>query len=184
MKDTGVQSLTERFNMSMNNSTTRAEASHTPGQTTAPENHPQWKVSDVMTSRVLAVQPDATLETVADVMNQEDIGFVPVIDTDRHVIGCITDRDLVLRGIATPQQGGVRRARARDVMTKDVRSVQVDEDLEAVLGVMGDLRVRRVPVVDDEQRLVGVVSMSDVAIHAEKDHELQRALERVWNFDV
>ncbi|MGX5733275.1 CBS domain-containing protein [Bosea thiooxidans] len=118
------------------------------------------KVSDAMTPGALIARPDETLQTVARRMAEEDIGFLPVGDQD-HLVGTITDRDIVVRAIAQGQNGG---ALVRDVMTRDVKYCFDDEEMDHVVRNMGDNQVRRLPVVNRNKQLVGVVSLADGAL--------------------
>ncbi len=115
------------------------------------------KVSEAMTRKLRIARPDETLQEVARRMAEEDVGFMPVGDKDR-LVGTITDRDIVVRGVAQGRDGA---ALVRDAMTKDVKYCFDDEDMDHVVHNMGDLQVRRLPVVNRDKRLVGVVSLAD-----------------------
>jgi CBS domain-containing protein len=123
------------------------------------------QVRDVMTSKVSMVKPDALLSEVAKRMRDEDIGAVPVADGDK-LIGMVTDRDIVTRGVA--ETTDVSRIRARDVMSPKVLYCMEDESVTDVLINMRDEQIRRLPVVNQEKRLVGVVSLGDLS-QAETD---------------
>ena len=118
------------------------------------------KVSEVMTPNVCIANPDDSLKQVAELMAQQDIGFLPVGDMDR-LVGTITDRDIVVRGVANGHDSATK---VRAVMTKDVKYCYADQELDDVVQNMGDIQVRRLPVVDREKRLVGVVSLADAAL--------------------
>jgi CBS domain-containing protein len=118
------------------------------------------KVGDVMTSRPRAVTPQTTLSEVAEVMDTEDVGAVPVVEGDR-LVGIITDRDIVIRAIAKgkdPSGMPASEASSRELVT-----VSPDDDLSDALNLMAQYQVRRLAVTADE-RLVGVVSQADVAL--------------------
>ncbi|HUM10642.1 MAG TPA: CBS domain-containing protein [Myxococcaceae bacterium] len=89
--------------------------------------------------------------------------------------GILTDRDIVVRGLV--DLGGERRT--EDVMTDDVSAVMEDEPLTSVLDLMGSRQIRRVPVVDRNDRLLGIISMADIANRADYDEDLQDAFERI-----
>jgi CBS domain-containing protein len=118
------------------------------------------KVSEVMTPNVCIANPDDSLKQVAELMAQQDIGFLPVGDMDR-LVGTITDRDIVVRGVANGHDASTK---VRAVMTKDVKYCYDDQELDDVIQNMGDIQVRRLPVVDRDKRLVGVVSLADAAL--------------------
>ncbi|MDY0884552.1 CBS domain-containing protein [Dongia soli] len=118
------------------------------------------KVAKIMSSDVHIASPNDSIEEIARIMASEDIGFLPVGENDR-LIGTITDRDIVIRGVASGKDGD---ARVRDVMTREVKYCFSDEEIDHVIENMGDLQVRRLPVVNRDKRLVGVVSLADAAL--------------------
>ena len=118
------------------------------------------KIQEIMTKVVAVLPPDAQLSEVARVMRDYDIGSVPIADQER-LIGMVTDRDIVVRAVA---DGAVLDGRfARDVMSPKVLYCYEDQSIEEALEVMGEQQVRRLPVLDAERRLVGVVSLGDVS---------------------
>jgi CBS domain-containing protein len=117
------------------------------------------KIKDIMTHDVELAGPEDTLQDVALRMLDLDIGVLPVGEQDR-LVGMITDRDLAVRGIA---QGRGPSAKVREVMSKEVMYCFADEDIAHVGQNMGDIQVRRLPVVDRNKRLVGIVSLGDIA---------------------
>ncbi len=120
-------------------------------------------VSEAMTRDVRTVSPGQSIRDVAKIMGEINCGFVPVGENDK-LIGTITDRDIALRAVAV---GKAPDTPARDVMTQDVKYCYEDESLEHVAKNMGDIKVRRLPVVDRNKRLVGVIALGDIA-HAAK----------------
>jgi CBS domain-containing protein len=127
------------------------------------EDHQQWrdamKVSEAMSRDVRIANPDQTIEEAARIMAEIDAGALPVGDNDR-LVGMITDRDIAVRAVA---QGKGPRTPVKDVMSEDVKFCFEDEDIAHVARNMGDIQVRRLPVVSREKRLVGIVSLGDVA---------------------
>lgn len=117
-------------------------------------------VSDVMTRGAHIARPQQTLQEVARLMAEQDIGFLPVGDDDR-LVGAITDRDIVIRAIA---RGRDSDTLVRDVMTTDVKYCFEDEEMDHVVQNMGNVQLRRLPVVNRDKRLVGVVSLADGAL--------------------
>ena len=118
------------------------------------------KVQEAMTRDVRIASPDERIQDVARRMVEDDIGFLPVGDQDR-LVGTITDRDIVVRVVAEGRDGD---ARVRDAMTRDVKYCFEDEDMDHVVSNMGDIQVRRLPVVSREKRLVGVITLADAAL--------------------
>ena len=117
------------------------------------------KVRDVMTPDVRLVDPDRSIREAAELMADEDIGALPVGENDR-LVGMITDRDIAVRAVA---KGLGPDVTVRDVMSQDVMYCFEDEDLDDVAQNMGDIQVRRLPVLDRGKRLVGIISISDLA---------------------
>jgi CBS domain-containing protein len=127
------------------------------------------KVSEVMTRDVQTIRPDQTAQEAASFMLSADAGSIPVTEGER-LIGMITDRDLAVRGVA---KGSGPDTPVRELMTNDVVSVREDEDCSAVATRMSDAQVRRLPVVDEQDRLCGIVSLGDLAreTHSEGAHQ-------------
>jgi CBS domain-containing protein len=117
------------------------------------------KVREAMTRDVRLVKPDQPIREAAKLMGELDIGALPVEENDR-LVGMITDRDIAVRAVAA---GKGPDTPVRDVMSKDVKYVFDDEDLEHVAKNMADIQVRRLPVVNRDKRLVGIISLGDVA---------------------
>jgi CBS domain-containing protein len=121
------------------------------------------KISECMTREVRIVDPGETVQDAAQTMADIDAGFLPVGEDDR-LIGIITDRDITIRAVAAGREPD---ARVRDVMSAEVRYCYADDDVEDILNTMAELQIRRLPVVDRDKRLVGVVSISDLAGNGE-----------------
>jgi uncharacterized protein (DUF2267 family)/CBS domain-containing protein len=119
------------------------------------------KVADVMTRDVRLASPDDTLQEIAQRMAVEDVGFLPVGENDR-LVGAITDRDVVVRAVALGWDE--QSSRVRDAMTEDVKYCFEDDPIDDVMQNMSDVQVRRLPVVNRNKRLVGIVSLADAAI--------------------
>ncbi|HET6284545.1 MAG TPA: CBS domain-containing protein [Polyangia bacterium] len=133
--------------------------------------------AEIMTRDVETVTPDSSLQEVAALMKSANCGIVPVVDANQTLVGLVTDRDIVVRACAaglSPAQ-----TRAKDVMTADIEAVTEDEDIKDVVDLMGQKQIRRIPVVDRNDRLVGIISMADVANRADNEEDLGEALERV-----
>jgi CBS domain-containing protein len=118
------------------------------------------QVEDVMSSKVVRVSPDSKLKEIAIAMRDDDIGSIPVAKDDK-LVGMITDRDIVIRGLTGTLE--VHNLTAKDIMSPSIKYCFEDESVEEVLGNMGDARIRRLPVLSREKRLVGIVSLGDLA---------------------
>jgi CBS domain-containing protein len=119
------------------------------------------QVSQIMSSDVRTVQPQESLRRAAQLMQQLDVGSLPVCDGER-LLGMLTDRDITVRAVADglhPEQACVS-----DVMTPEVQCCTADQDADDVLQMMGDKQIRRLPVIDRDKKLVGIVSLGDMAL--------------------
>jgi CBS domain-containing protein len=117
------------------------------------------KVGDCMTRDVRLASPDETLREAARAMADLDAGVLPVSENDR-LVGMITDRDIAIRAIA---EGLGPDARVRDVMSKEIRYCFEDDDADDLLENMGEQQLRRMPVLNANKRLVGIISIGDLA---------------------
>ena len=122
------------------------------------------KITECMTRDVKIADPDWTLREAAEAMGACDAGLLPVGENDR-LVGMITDRDIAIRGVAC---GKGPDAKVREAMTPEVRYCFEDEASDEVLDQMSRLQVRRLPVLSRDKRLVGIVSLSDLAQGREK----------------
>lgn len=117
------------------------------------------RISEVMTRDVHVANPDQTIQQVAQAMAGLDIGMMPVGENDR-LVGMITDRDIATRGVA---KGRGPETSVRDLMTPEAKYCFDDDEIEDVARNMGEIQVRRLPVIDRDKRLVGFVSLGDIA---------------------
>ena len=123
------------------------------------------KVSEVMTRDVQTVRPDQPVRQAASFMLSADAGSIPVTDGDR-LIGMITDRDIAVRGVA---KGYGPDTPVRELMTNDIICARDDDDVDEVASKMSEAQVRRLPVIDDQDRLCGIVSLGDLSRDADED---------------
>lgn len=118
------------------------------------------KIRDVMTRDVQVAHPDDTIQQISRRMAEGDFGFMPVAEGD-HLIGTITDRDLTVRALSINAPSS---APVSDFLSRDAVSVRADDDLKIALDLMSRARIRRLPVIDKDSRLVGVVSLGDLSV--------------------
>lgn len=123
------------------------------------------KVSEVMTRDVQTVRPDQPVQEAASFMLSADAGSIPVTDGGR-LIGMITDRDIAVRGVA---KGYGPDTPVRELMTDDVICAREDDDIDDVASKMSDAQVRRLPVIDDQKCLCGIVSLGDLSRDGDED---------------
>lgn len=142
------------------------------------------RAADIMTARPASVTPDTKLSEVAARMRDLDVGVIPVVDgpDSGTLVGVITDRDIVVRAAAEGKD--VRKETVRDHMTEEVRTVREDATVREIFSVMKRDRVRRVPVVDDDGRLAGIVAQADLAVDyagldTRREAEVEEVIERI-----
>ena len=117
------------------------------------------RVSEVMSRNVEVARPQDSIQSVARRMAEIDVGSLPVCDGER-LQGMITDRDIVVRALA---EGRSFETPVSEVMTAEVEYVRADDDVKAAAEKMADSQIRRLPVLDDDRRLVGIVALGDLA---------------------
>ena len=123
------------------------------------------QVQDLMTHDVTTVHPEESLKKVACLMADLDVGVLPVAQDDR-LVGMVTDRDLTVRGLA---EDCGPDSKVRQVMTPDVKYCFFDQEIEEIAANMADIQVRRLPVLDHDKRLVGILSLCDIAVSADPE---------------
>ncbi len=162
---------------------------------------------DIMTRDLAVANRDTMISEVALLMKQEDTGVIPVVEYDvrpgngnaeetgrkyegrnyarGRLVGLLTDRDIVIRAISEGKD--CASVRAEDIMSVDIHTVHPNDRVVDVIRKMGDKQVRRIPVVNENNYLVGMISMADVAVETREDRELAEALEDIskgssfWN---
>ena len=125
------------------------------------------KVKDAMHKGVDWVSPDTPVTELAKLMREHDIGAIPIGENDR-LIGMVTDRDIVCKGLAVDGVD-VSLTTARDVMTPGIHCCREDDDLAKAVRHMETLKVRRLPVINKNRRMVGILSLGDISHSAPND---------------
>lgn len=133
-------------------------------------------VREIMTPNPQTVTPGDNLQKVAKYMVDCDCGSLPVVEGDK-VVGIITDRDIVVRIIANGRNP--LEARVSDAMTKGVKTVKESDSLAAAMKLMGENKVRRVPVVNDQGKVVGIIAQADLATEATDENRVERTVEKI-----
>jgi CBS domain-containing protein len=134
------------------------------------------KVSEVMSTDVQCTRPDATLHQAAERMRSLDVGSLPVCHQDR-LVGMITDRDIVVRSVAEGHDPEVDHV--GDVMSPEMFYCFEDQDVKEVAKLMKQKQVRRIPVMNRDKRLVGIVALGDLALSPGTDELAEEALEEI-----
>ena len=118
------------------------------------------KVRECMCNQVSCVKPNATLNQVAQVMQQNHVGCIPVCDNNKNVVGLVTDRDIVLRGVACNKD--TNTTPVSDIMTTKVYTVAPDAEVTEASKIMCECQIKRVPVLENET-IVGIITLGDLA---------------------
>ena len=134
------------------------------------------QLRDVMTRDIQDIAPEATLKDAAETMRSLDVGALPVCENDR-VIGMLTDRDIAMRAVADGRDPN--QTRVRDAMTGELIYCYEDDSIESAVKLMEEKQIRRLPVMDREQHLCGIVSLGDLATRIRDDRLSGEVLERV-----
>ncbi|MDR6982228.1 CBS domain-containing protein [Rheinheimera pacifica] len=123
-------------------------------------------VKDIMSTHPILVKPSTTIQEAAAYMAREGIGFL-LAGADDELKGTLTDRDIVLRAVATGKD--IENTTVADILTDDLLYCTEDQGVEEVARNMGEKQIRRLPVVNAQKRLVGVVSLGDIAKHLQPE---------------
>jgi predicted transcriptional regulator len=134
------------------------------------------KVNEIMTKSVISLKPYDTIKDAAVVMLEHNIGCIPIVDDDNHPVGLVTDRDMVIRGIA---QNNYEKTRLEDVMTTSLITIHPNDEIGTATHLMGHRQVRRLLVVDDDEKLVGFLAMADISTTPENDSKAGTALSQI-----
>ena len=133
------------------------------------------QLKDLMSRDVKVIGPDMTIEEAAQKMSDGDFGMMPVAENDR-MIGTISDRDIVIRAVA---QGLGPDTKVRDVMSEGIVYAYEDDSVEQAAIIMSDNQVRRLPVVNRDKRLVGIVALGDFAVDSTEIRPTAKALTEI-----
>jgi CBS domain-containing protein len=133
------------------------------------------QVADVMTRDVRVVSPKDSIQRAAQFMDELNVGVVPVCDGSR-LLGMVTDRDITVRGVAA---GKMADTPVTEVMSEHVRWCYEDQDIDEVMDEMRDAQIRRLPVVDHDKKLVGIVSLGDLADRGSDDKRVGETLKDI-----
>ena len=134
------------------------------------------RVAEVMTTNVEVIGSNAPLKEAAAKMKSLDVGLIPVCEGD-ELRGTLTDRDITVRGVAEGYNPS--ETKVGDIMSTDLAYCFEDEEIEEALSLMEARQIRRLPVLSRERRLVGIVSLGDLAVHAGQKERLGETLKEV-----
>jgi CBS domain-containing protein len=143
----------------------------------------RMRCREIMTRDVRTATREMTLREVAEMMRNGDMGAVPVVENGQ-LVGIVTDRDIVVRCVS---EGRDASTPISDAMTTEIFAVRPDDFVFEAVRLMGDKQVRRIPVISDDGKLAGIISMADVALETEDELEIAETLEEIssgsgfWN---
>lgn len=126
------------------------------------------KVRECMCNQVECVNPQTTLEDVAKIMQQNHVGCIPVCDTGKNVVGLVTDRDIVLRGVACNKN--TNTTPVSEIMTTKVYTVTPDADITEASKIMCDCQIKRVPVMENDT-IIGIITLADLTNNKQVNDE-------------
>ncbi len=138
---------------------------------------------EIMTGSVKTANREMSLQEVAQLMREGDMGALPIVEDDK-LVGIVTDRDIVVRAIA---EGKDFDTKIGDVMTTEIFSVKPDDFIFEAIRLMGDKQIRRIPVINETGEIVGIIAMADIALEMEDEREIAETLEDIssgagfWN---
>jgi CBS domain-containing protein len=128
--------------------------------------------SAVMTKDPVCCLPNDMVAKVAELMKTKDVGSVPIIENEQtlKLVGIVTDRDLALKIVAEGREA--KSTKAEDVMTRGVVTCRADDDLQTALAAMSEHQLRRIPVIDSNNRIVGIIAQADVATRVDQPEKV------------
>ena len=135
----------------------------------------RMRCRDIMTSEPKTATRDMTLQQVAEMMRDGDMGSIPVVEGGK-LVGIVTDRDIVVRSIAAGKNAS---SPVSEAMTTEIFSVKPDDFAFEAIRLMGDKQVRRIPVVNENGDLAGIIAMADIALEMEDEREIAETLEEI-----
>ena len=137
------------------------------------------KCSDIMTEDLVYCLPEDPVSKVAQLMKKEDIGPVLIVDNEqtKTLVGIVTDRDLALKVVAEGRDP--QTTKVEGVMTRKLVTCRADDDVENAMKAMAQYQLRRIPVVDDNNRLVGIISQADVATRVDEPEKTAEVVKEI-----
>jgi len=123
------------------------------------------KCNEVMTKKPVCCLPDDFVSEAAELMKKEQVGSIPIIEDEqtRKLVGIVTDRDLTIRIVAEGLDA--KSTKVETIMTRNVVTCSAEDDLQKVVDAMSKYQLRRIPVVDDDNKILGIIAQADVAMH-------------------
>lgn len=135
------------------------------------------KCKDVMTPNPSYCSPEDISVKPAKIMRDEDVGIVPVCEQDKKLVGVVTDRDICLTVVA--EERNPREVKVSDCMSEDLVTCKPEEDIRKAADLMKEYQVRRIPVVDNQGRILGMIAQADIALKVGKPEEITETVQEI-----
>ncbi len=134
------------------------------------------KASELMTKSIVTLKPHDTIKDASIMMLEHNVGCIPIVDDDNHPVGIVTDRDIIIRGIA---QNNNEKTRLEDIMSSSLQTISPNDEIGTCTHIMGHKQIRRLLAVDENEKLVGILAMADISTTAENDTKAGIALSQI-----
>jgi len=135
------------------------------------------KCRDIMTKYLKMIHPDSTVKDAVQIMKDLNCGVVPVVGTNNEIMGIVTDRDITIYTVLNNKDP--EKTKVSEFMSKPVITCKADDDIDLAIEKMKNNKIRRIPIVDDNNRVIGIISLGDVAVISKEEHETFEALENI-----
>lgn len=135
------------------------------------------KCKDIMTSNPSYCSPEEISVKAARIMRDEDVGIVPVCEEDKKLVGVVTDRDICLTVVA--EERHPREVKVLECMSEDLVTCKPEDDVQKAADLMKEYQVRRIPVVDDQGRILGMIAQADIALKVGKPEEVTETVQEI-----
>lgn len=132
---------------------------------------------EIMTRTPYCCQTTDNAKEAARMMQEANVGSMPVIDRDNRLVGIVTDRDLAMKVVAQGRSG--HETPVEQVMSRNPLTAKPDDDVQRVFSLMAEHQIRRIPIVNDNQQVVGIVSQADIALRTNNDRSVAEVVEEV-----
>lgn len=135
------------------------------------------KCKEIMTPNPRYCSPQATSIEAAKIMRDEDVGIVPICEQDKKLVGVVTDRDICLTVVA--EERHPREVKVSECMSEELVTCKPEDDVRKAEDLMKEYQVRRIPIVDDQGRILGVIAQADIALKVGKPQEVTETLKEI-----
>lgn len=135
------------------------------------------KCKDVMTKYIKMCRPESTMKDCLQIMKDLNCGAVPIVNENSVIQGIVTDRDIAIKGVLEGKN--IERSQIQEIMTRNVITSHENDDIDHTIQLMKENKIRRIPIVDSQNKLKGIVSLGDIAVISKEEHEVFDAFETI-----